>query len=928
MAATGRSGSSRRKAEMPGKIRIQLKGKNSKVINSGDEDDPVADNMEDVGINNDEVDNLPGTFDSGVPDDLPEGTFIVQPEPVEDNQIKKKREAAVRIDTSVLDNVSCTACGRQVNPYKGGALQKHPTLKVAICKRCEKFLSTNEIAKDKDGTDEQCRWCGEGGRLVVCDDCASAFCKACVMRNFNRSEFNNINSQQNWKCYLCNKAPLHNLRENYRKIRDTLKALQEKDKAKAVTQAATPTTNTPPLERSAGSKQMFKSLLPPSPSVKAGNASGVISAPKNSVSLEGGRGSSLSSQKSHTEMSHRLLSNGNMKGTVFGIEDINVTVDNVFGVVDKLAIATDTFREILHAVQSQSQFSVSTNMNFHALRLHCAKTLNMGIDTYIKSLKTILSGSQHMHDMAHMMFTPDMLQSLGGMGSASSLSATEAFALSRLSANPFIMPMGSNISHHSNRNIIDTILAQQGCSASTSATGYMPEVKQEPKDFCKDSSLEKQIGGLLKEKDSFVSNVELSKVSGKDHQYMNNNSECAVDSIETAKTSKEGSSILKENCKGSSNIKTEQSIKSNKVGSIIEKKSSVRENSYLGQEKRNEKTSDKELHTDQDSTCNEVPDVVIKKEAVSSPTQCTGSADDNLDTKFDLIKELADEMLRDGEDKEVRNDDRAETDSPSTSQFKSGNRKGKKRDSPSDPAAGKETDRQSLKKGVDSLATLQESKIIGDQNGETSKPGIKLTKNSAVGELSSSSAMSSEDDDDVDLATRRKMKKKNEIQKPAEKITKQKQDTKKTEEKAKTNGKLESALENSKVNGNSIKKVAVSADVKNTEASRQLSERKRKASNVEKDGEESEKKIKTDPKIEEKKKSKPGPKSSKKGTDYDHHASGENEVEAHYDDDMDDEDEPTVTFFLEDQQDAEDDSVAVENGALDNKEDLSSDKED
>lgn len=48
--------------------------------------------------------------------------------------------AAVRIDTSVLDNVSCTACGRQVNPYKGGALQKHPTLKVVICKVSYIFL--------------------------------------------------------------------------------------------------------------------------------------------------------------------------------------------------------------------------------------------------------------------------------------------------------------------------------------------------------------------------------------------------------------------------------------------------------------------------------------------------------------------------------------------------------------------------------------------------------------------------------------------------------------------------------------------------------------------------------------------------------------------------------------------------------------------
>ncbi|BFZ14845.1 hypothetical protein BsWGS_17884 [Bradybaena similaris] len=920
MAATGRSGSSRRKAEIPGKIRIQLKGKNSKVLNSDDEDEPVAENVAGVGVENDESDNLPVTFDSGVPDDLPEGTFVVRPEPVEDNQIKKKREAAVRIDTSVLDNVSCTACGRQVNPYKGGALQKHPTLKVVICKRCEKFLSSSEIAKDKDGTDEQCRWCGEGGRLVVCDDCASAFCKACVMRNFNRSEFNNINSQQNWKCYMCNKAPLHNLRENYRKIRDTLKALQEKDKAKAVTQAAAPTTNTPAAEKPAPSKQMFKSLLPPSPSMKAGSAS-LFSTQKNSVSLEAAR-ASLSSQKSSAEMSHKLPSNDNTKGTVFGIEDINVTVDNVFAVVDKLTIATDTFREILHAVQSQSQFSVSTNMNFHALRLHCAKTLNMGIDTYIKSLKTILSGSQHMHDnMAHMMFAPDMFQAMGSIGPASSMSASEAFALSRLPPNPFMMSLGSNVNHHSSRNIIDTILAQQSCSASTSAVNYMSEVKQESKDLRKDI-FDKQNGSLLKEKDSSISNSDLYKESSKDYQKdlqraKDKNTECVVDNIETVKTSNDRSSIVTEDCKGSLNKKTEQGLKTNKLGSKIkdEEGSKLLENSSTRQKKKNENTSDKELHTDQDKTFSEVPDVVIKKE-VSSPTLCSGSADDNIDAKFDLIKELADEMLRDGEDKEERSGDSAETDCLADHLAKTSNSKGKKSDNSSDSNAASNRGSKRQKKGVGSPAGVQESNVTGDPDAEASK---QEAERSAGEQDSSSSVMSSDGDDDVDLATRRKMKLKSETQKPAEKVTRQKQEKKKSEEKIKTNGKPEPLLENSKVNGNSVKKTAASAEVKTTEPLRQPSERKRKTPNLDKD-EESSKKVKVGPKIEEKRRSKPGPKSSKKGTDYDHHSSGGNTMEGCYDDD--DEDEPTVTFFLdsvEDQQDVEEGGeVVTENGDLDN----------
>lgn len=560
---------------------------------------------------------------------------------------------------------------------------------------------------------------------------------------------------------MCNKAPLHNLRENYRKIRDTLKALQEKDKAKAVTQAAAPTTNTPAAEKPAPSKQMFKSLLPPSPSMKAGSAS-LFSTQKNSVSLEAARASSLPSQKSSAEMSHKLPSNDSTKGTVFGIEDINVTVDNVFAVVDKLAIATDTFREILHAVQSQSQFSVSTNMNFHALRLHCAKTLNMGIDTYIKSLKTILSGSQHMHDnMAHMMFAPDMFQAMGGIGPASSMSASEAFALSRLPPNPFMMPLGSNVNHHSSRNIIDTILAQQSCSASTSAANYMSEVKQESKDFRKDI-FEKQNGSLLKEKDSSISNSDLSKESSKDYQKdlqraKDKNTACVVDGIETVKTSNDRSSIVTEDYKGSPSKKTEQGLKTNKVGSKIkeEEGSKLLENSSTRQKKKNENTSDKELHADQDKTFSDVPDVVIKKEAVSSPTLCSGSADDNIDAKFDLIKELADEMLRDGEDKEERSGDSVEADCLTNHLAKTSNSKGKKPDNSSDSnaASNRGSKRQTLKKG--SPAAVQESIVTGDPDVEASK---REAEPSAGEEGSSSSMMSSDDDDDVDLATRRKMK--------------------------------------------------------------------------------------------------------------------------------------------------------------------------
>jgi len=41
----------------------------------------------------------------------------------------------------------------------------------------------------EDGVDEQCRWCGQGGRLIGCDFCHNAFCKSCIKSNLGRDEF-------------------------------------------------------------------------------------------------------------------------------------------------------------------------------------------------------------------------------------------------------------------------------------------------------------------------------------------------------------------------------------------------------------------------------------------------------------------------------------------------------------------------------------------------------------------------------------------------------------------------------------------------------------------------------------------------------------------------------------------------------------------
>ncbi|XP_066287037.1 transcriptional regulator ATRX homolog isoform X4 [Branchiostoma lanceolatum] len=157
------------------------------------------------------------------PDELPEGTVIVQPEAVLDDRglfrgpefsRKHKRESeagatpSAKITVGAVDQIyHCTACGGQIFPSLPGTCKRHPALKVLICKRCDNYYSSDNFDKDENGIDEQCRWCAEGGNLLCCDFCTNAFCKACIKRNLGRREMTEINESDEWRCYVCD--PFH-----------------------------------------------------------------------------------------------------------------------------------------------------------------------------------------------------------------------------------------------------------------------------------------------------------------------------------------------------------------------------------------------------------------------------------------------------------------------------------------------------------------------------------------------------------------------------------------------------------------------------------------------------------------------------------------------------------------------------------------------
>lgn len=177
---------------------------------------------------------------------LPKGTVIVQPEPVlnEDkddfkgpefrSRSKMKTESFKKRGEDGLHGiVSCTACGQQVNHFQKDSIYRHPSLQVLICKNCFKYYMSDDISRDSDGMDEQCRWCAEGGNLICCDFCHNAFCKKCILRNLGRKELSTImdeNSQ--WYCYICHPEPLLDLVTACNSVFENLEQLLQQNKKK------------------------------------------------------------------------------------------------------------------------------------------------------------------------------------------------------------------------------------------------------------------------------------------------------------------------------------------------------------------------------------------------------------------------------------------------------------------------------------------------------------------------------------------------------------------------------------------------------------------------------------------------------------------------------------------------------------------------
>lgn len=72
--------------------------------------------------------------------------------------------------------------------------------------------------QDTDGSERECRWCGQGGKIILCDTCDKVFCNQCIRRNFGQERLDEIVSLDKWSCFFCNPEPLRDLFNEYKEF--------------------------------------------------------------------------------------------------------------------------------------------------------------------------------------------------------------------------------------------------------------------------------------------------------------------------------------------------------------------------------------------------------------------------------------------------------------------------------------------------------------------------------------------------------------------------------------------------------------------------------------------------------------------------------------------------------------------------------------
>merc|ERR1712066_775730 len=130
---------------------------------------------------------------------------------------------------SFYDKLCCTVCAKKVDPIIGSmkGVLRHPHLGTVQCRKCREFYKDGDWPRTEDG-DEYCRWCAEGGDILLCDKCPNAFCKKCLTRNLGARAVREITKSEEWCCLLCDPLPIQTLKATYLKIYKSQEEIKEK----------------------------------------------------------------------------------------------------------------------------------------------------------------------------------------------------------------------------------------------------------------------------------------------------------------------------------------------------------------------------------------------------------------------------------------------------------------------------------------------------------------------------------------------------------------------------------------------------------------------------------------------------------------------------------------------------------------------------
>lgn len=97
--------------------------------------------------------------------------------------------------------------------------QYHPTTGVPQCSYCHaNYIQVGDLSQyrggvERDGVDNYCRSCFDGGELILCHDtkCRSGFCKDCVTRILGPVKLSAIQNNEDWYCMVCDYTQLNHL---------------------------------------------------------------------------------------------------------------------------------------------------------------------------------------------------------------------------------------------------------------------------------------------------------------------------------------------------------------------------------------------------------------------------------------------------------------------------------------------------------------------------------------------------------------------------------------------------------------------------------------------------------------------------------------------------------------------------------------------